>query len=55
MLEMTVAFPAYTKYSIFEWSLIILDILYDSVVARDLKAANLHVRSSGQCLYLLCR
>ncbi|KAH8100162.1 Frag1/DRAM/Sfk1 family-domain-containing protein [Cristinia sonorae] len=34
---------AYTKYSIFEWSLIILDIMYDSVVAQDLKAVNLQV------------
>ncbi|THH23217.1 hypothetical protein EUX98_g7963 [Antrodiella citrinella] len=36
---------AYTYYSIFEWSLIILDILYDSVVVRDLQAAHLQVCS----------
>lgn len=35
---------AYTKYSFFEWSLIILDILYDSVTKLDFSAANLQVR-----------
>ncbi|TCD63760.1 hypothetical protein EIP91_004975 [Steccherinum ochraceum] len=41
---------AYTLYSIFEWSLIILDILFDSVLAQDLKAANLHVHASQRSL-----
>lgn len=38
------SFPiAYTRYSFFEWSLIVLDILYDSVLASDLRAANIRV------------
>jgi hypothetical protein len=32
---------AYTHYSFFEWGLIFLDILYDSAVELDLKAANI--------------
>lgn len=35
---------AYTHYSFFEWGLIILDVLYDSVSELDFKAANLEVR-----------
>ncbi|KZT29935.1 hypothetical protein NEOLEDRAFT_1238654 [Neolentinus lepideus HHB14362 ss-1] len=34
---------AYTRYSFFEWGLIILDILYDSVAELDFRAANLQV------------
>lgn len=34
---------AYTRYSFFEWGLIILDILYDSVAELDFKAANLQI------------
>ncbi|KAJ3556781.1 hypothetical protein NM688_g1829 [Phlebia brevispora] len=34
---------AYTHYSFFEWGLIILDILYDSVAKLDLEAANLQI------------
>ncbi|KAH9943702.1 Frag1/DRAM/Sfk1 family-domain-containing protein [Amylocystis lapponica] len=35
---------AYTRYSFFEWGLIVFDILYDSATELDLKAANLQVR-----------
>ena len=35
---------AYTHYSFFEWSLIILDVVYDSIVRADFAAANLQVR-----------
>lgn len=35
---------AYTHYSFFEWSLIILDILYDAIARYDFEAANLQVR-----------
>ena len=35
---------AYTHYSFFEWALIIFDVLYDSAVELDLKAADLKVR-----------
>ena len=34
---------AYTRYSFFEWSLIIFDIMYDSVAELDFKHANLQV------------
>ncbi|KAH7928277.1 hypothetical protein BV22DRAFT_1083401 [Leucogyrophana mollusca] len=34
---------AYTRYSFFEWSLILFDILFDSVAEMDFKAANLQV------------
>ncbi|GJE85586.1 Frag1/DRAM/Sfk1 family-domain-containing protein [Phanerochaete sordida] len=34
---------AYTHYSFFEWGLIILDILYDSVTRYDFEAANLNI------------
>ena len=34
---------AYTYYSFFEWSLIILDILYDAIARYDFEAANLQV------------
>ncbi|EKM57828.1 uncharacterized protein PHACADRAFT_171045 [Phanerochaete carnosa HHB-10118-sp] len=34
---------AYTHYAFFEWSLIILDILYDAVARYDFEAANLSV------------
>ncbi|GBE88480.1 Protein cwh43 [Sparassis crispa] len=34
---------AYTRYSFFEWGLIFFDIMYDSAVELDLKAANLEV------------
>ncbi|CAL1715979.1 unnamed protein product [Somion occarium] len=34
---------AYTRYSFFEWSLIILDIMFDSVAASDFRAANLQI------------
>jgi len=37
---------AYSKYSIFEWTLIILDVLYDSVAELDFQAANLQVSIS---------
>lgn len=37
---------AYTKYSLFEWTLIILDIAFDSVMSMDLRAENLKVRLS---------
>ncbi|TBU27075.1 Frag1/DRAM/Sfk1 family-domain-containing protein [Dichomitus squalens] len=32
---------AYTRYSFFEWSLILLDVMYDSSVELDLQAADL--------------
>ena len=35
---------AYTHYAFFEWALIILDILYDSILKIDLDHANLQVR-----------
>ncbi|TFK50059.1 hypothetical protein OE88DRAFT_1661586 [Heliocybe sulcata] len=34
---------AYTRYSFFEWGLIILDIMYDSVTELDFKAAKLQI------------
>ncbi|KAI0774993.1 Frag1/DRAM/Sfk1 family-domain-containing protein [Trametes elegans] len=34
---------AYTRYSFFEWSLILLDVLYDSSAELDFKAADLKV------------
>lgn len=40
------ALAAYTYYSFFEWSLIILDVFYDSVLASDLRAANLQVSTT---------
>jgi hypothetical protein len=43
-------FLAYTHYSFFEWGLIFLDILYDSVAQVDLDDADLHVCS----LHHLC-
>lgn len=34
---------AYTRYSFFEWALIVFDVLYDSVAELDFKEANLQV------------
>ena len=34
---------AYTRYSFFEWSLIVLDVLYDSSAELDFQAADLKV------------
>jgi hypothetical protein len=34
---------AYTRYSFFEWALIVFDILYDSVAELDFKEANIQV------------
>jgi len=34
---------AYTCYSFFEWALIILDILYDSILKLDVEQANLQI------------
>ncbi|KAI0329269.1 hypothetical protein GY45DRAFT_1253146 [Cubamyces sp. BRFM 1775] len=34
---------AYTRYSFFEWALIILDVLYDSSAELDFKAADLKI------------
>jgi hypothetical protein len=36
-------FLAYTRYSFFEWALIVFDISYDSVAELDFKEANLQV------------
>ena len=38
---------AYTRYSFFEWALIILDVLYDSSAELDFKAADLKVSQSA--------
>ncbi len=35
---------AYTHYAFFEWALILLDVLYDSILKIDLEHANLQVR-----------
>lgn len=43
---------AYTYYSFFEWSLIFLDILYDSVTKLEFKDADLQV-TSKQCILIL--
>lgn len=37
---------AYTRYSFFEWSLILLDVLFDSITELDFKASNLQVNIS---------
>jgi hypothetical protein len=34
---------AYTKYSVFEWNLIALDLVFDSIAEDELKSANLQV------------
>ncbi|KAI0073679.1 hypothetical protein K474DRAFT_1666315 [Panus rudis PR-1116 ss-1] len=34
---------AYTRYAFFEWSLIILDVLYDSVAASDFRSTHLQL------------
>ncbi len=36
---------AYTRYSFFEWGLIFLDVLYDSLSEREFKDASLQVSS----------
>jgi hypothetical protein len=38
---------AYTRYSFFEWALIVFDVLYDSVAELDFKEANLQVCSDS--------
>lgn len=38
------AMSAYTHYAFFEWALIILDVLYDSILKLDVEQANLQVR-----------
>ena len=44
VLDRSMATPvAYTRYSFFEWALIILDVLYDSSAELDFKAADLKV------------
>jgi hypothetical protein len=35
--------PAYTHYSFFEWSLILLDVLFDSIAELDFKDSDLQV------------
>jgi hypothetical protein len=37
---------AYTHYSFFEWSLILLDVLFDSITELDFKTCNLQVHMS---------
>ncbi|KAG1821921.1 Frag1/DRAM/Sfk1 family-domain-containing protein [Suillus subaureus] len=34
---------AYTRYSFFEWSLILLDVLFDSITELDFKTSNLQI------------
>ncbi|EIW84131.1 hypothetical protein CONPUDRAFT_119753 [Coniophora puteana RWD-64-598 SS2] len=34
---------AYTRYSFFEWALILLDVAYDSIIGTDLSESNLRV------------
>jgi hypothetical protein len=41
--EELMKYIAYTHYSFFEWGLIFLDILYDSVAKLDLEDADLQV------------
>lgn len=36
---------AYTRYSFFEWGLILFDIMFDSAVEQELEAANFEVRA----------
>ncbi|EGN98994.1 hypothetical protein SERLA73DRAFT_54796 [Serpula lacrymans var. lacrymans S7.3] len=44
---------AYTRYSFFEWVLIILDVMFDSVAESDFRQANLQVgRAHGIALIL---
>jgi hypothetical protein len=38
---------AYTRYSFFEWSLILLDITFDSILATDLRESGLRVRRAS--------
>jgi len=35
---------AYTRYSFFEWALILLDIFFDSFAAVDFEESDLQVR-----------
>lgn len=42
-MQLTKIFLAYTRYSFFEWALIVFDILYDSVAELDFKEANIQV------------
>ncbi|KAF9234613.1 Frag1/DRAM/Sfk1 family-domain-containing protein [Melanogaster broomeanus] len=37
---------AYTRYSFFEWGLILLDVLYDSILEMDFKNSNLQAKAS---------
>ena len=34
---------AYTRYSFFEWGLILLDVVYDSITEIDFKDSNIQV------------
>ena len=46
-LDLTLDPSAYTNYSFFEWSLIFLDISFDSVLAADLRESGLRVRGAS--------
>lgn len=37
---------AYTQYAFFEWALIMLDVLYDSITEAEFKDAQIQVRHS---------
>ena len=50
-LNLTPHPSAYTSYSFFEWSLISLDISFDSVLAADLRESGLRVRGASNPVF----
>jgi hypothetical protein len=42
--DLTTMCLAYTRYSFFEWALILLDIFFDSFAAADFEESDLQVR-----------
>ena len=43
---------AYTRYAFFEWSLILFDILYDSVATLDLEDSGIEVSTVYQSPFM---